>query len=196
MADREATAPRASRTQYDSYQEYLFSLDVFVHQIVFHRPLVQQMLTAPTPLSTRQGSSSDASDFRLRSALETPFGTVVGFRLWEFPLLYIQQQHSNDSIRPDDNISSSNRRPISFGSGKSCIFKMSMEQLHIYMQATPLYLYVYDYGGNVKQSLAFGDDLLPRDSPVVRMPNLIGAASISLKELTVPDSPNKVRSCR
>lgn len=96
--------------------ECLFSADLYIHHIIVN----DDVLTRFHQYALNQSSC------------------VLGFRLWNFPLLYIEQKATTDSStmflpngEPASNISCSignGTEQLSFNSGKSCMFKMTLSK--------------------------------------------------------------------
>ncbi|MEQ2291819.1 hypothetical protein AMECASPLE_016836 [Ameca splendens] len=87
---------------------------------------------------------------------------ALGVRLLDFPTLLIYQH-------PSENVGSNHpaqkqrdrQRQFVFNSGKSCLFKMDLDSLHVHLSTTPLYAMVLDVSEE-------------------RSPRLVGSSLISL----------------
>nr|XP_023651997.1 microtubule-associated protein 10 [Paramormyrops kingsleyae] len=100
---------------------------------------------------------------------------AVGVQLLDFPTLLVYPKDIEESVSQDDsdsekeNISASDglHQPhsasseYSFQRGKSCLFKIRLDTLHMHLSNTPLYVMVLDLRSNVSKFV--GGSLIPLD---------------------------------
>ncbi|KAG2382084.1 hypothetical protein C9374_005876 [Naegleria lovaniensis] len=120
----------------------------------------------------------------------------IGFRLWDFPLMYVQKPEGpytnadtlearmfkesftstafyKSDVRDQENYSSHN---IMFRTGKSIVFSMKREELGIYVQTLPLYVFLF---------ILTSTNMDGTDLPFGWKPVLIGSVNIPLHDLKV-----------
>nr|CAG4716070.1 unnamed protein product [Naegleria fowleri] len=165
---RETTHP--SGIDSSEREEKLWSLDVYIHEVIHF-----------IYKSTNPMLSNDC---------------CVGFRLWDFPLMYIQKPEGpytnadtletrmfkesfsastfyKSQVRDQESYSSHN---MLFRTGKSIVFSMKRDELGIYVQTLPLYVFLFILTATKMDGV---------DHKLGWKPVLIGSVHIPLHELKV-----------
>ncbi len=115
----------------------------------------------------------------------------VGFRLWDYPLIYIQTTDGHSNLTPNQQEFDASLRSysqtltrsvsepenlkhhrIKFNAGKSCVFRMSKTNLTKNLSTSPLYVFLFV--------------LTLNDNDQVK-PNLIGTVTIPMVDLDLPE---------
>lgn len=94
----------------DEFDEYIYALDVYVHHVIMNDDLLTRNHLQPIE----------------------HVSCLIGYRVWNFPLLYIEQQRTNMEEfaftgQPASTIvpRGDGTEQLYFNSGKTCLFKMS-----------------------------------------------------------------------
>jgi hypothetical protein len=148
--------------------ENLYSLDIFVKYAV-------HLIT-------------DQNTFSSNPSILDANNCCIGFRLWDFPLLYINQKNGYGSLVPFNktereqysfkesvtarNYSGQHEQRVDVHCGKSCVFKMSEDNLRRNIIANPLYAFLFTLSPDEFNS----------------RPILLGSTSINLESLGIPDT--------